>query len=120
LAAAAEHLAFDAFERLLEHGADVNAGDGAVLHAALASLDETMVEVVLYAGPNLDSDANSLFRTLLDTQPRDLYGAETDFSNWGADLMVLLLRHGARPAGPDVIDVFGRSRDGKRIIETAT
>jgi hypothetical protein len=119
LAAAAAHLAFGAFEWLLEHGADVNAGGGAVLNAAVASLDETMVETVLEAGADLGGCASQVFLTLLDTQPWDLYSAETDFSGWRAELIALLLRHGARPTGPDVIDAFKRNRDGKRILEAA-
>lgn len=119
LAAAAGHLSFGAFEWLLAHGADVNAGNGAVLNAAVASLDETMVEAVLEAGADLGTRASQVFCTALETRPWDLYSAETDFSSWRADIVALLLRHGARPAGPEVVGALQRTRDGEGIIEAA-
>jgi ankyrin repeat protein len=119
LAAAAGHLGFAAFEWLLEHGADINADNGAVLDAAVASLTEGMVEAVLAAGADPGGCANRVFLTALDASPWDLYSAETDFSGWRADIVALLLRHGARPAGLDVIDALQRADDGLSILDAA-
>jgi hypothetical protein len=119
LANAARHLSFGALEWLLDHGADINAGNGAALDAAVASLTEGMVEDVMAAGADLASCANRVFCTALDASPWDLYSVETDFRRFRADIIALLLRHGARPAGPGVIDALKRSEDGKRILEAA-
>jgi len=95
LAAAARHLAIDAFEWLLEHGAD--ARDKDVLAAAAASLDETMVELALAAGAGVDGSALPAFIAALDSTPWELYSVETEFFDWRVDVLALLLRHGVRP-----------------------
>lgn len=117
LAVAARHLSFGAFEWLLEHGADIHADDGAVLDAAVATLTKYMVEEVLGAGVDLGACANRVFHTALDTSPYDLYPEMDDFSARRVDIITLLLRHGALPAGADVIDTFRRARDGQSVIE---
>lgn len=117
LAAAARHLAFGAFEWLLEHGADIKAAYGAVLDAAVATLTEGMVEEVLKVGADLEACANEVFCTALGPPPYDLYPEKSDFSEWRADIIALLLRHGARPAGPDVVDALKRAREGRHVVE---
>lgn len=116
LAAAARGLAFGAFGWLLEHGADVGADDGAVLDAAVATLTEGMVEEVLAAGADPVTCASQVFRTALHASPSDLYPERGDFSDWRADIITLLLRHGARPDGPEAIDALKRAPDGQGII----
>jgi hypothetical protein len=117
LAGAARHLAFGAFEWLLEHGADIKAAYGDVLDAAVATLTEGMVEEVLKVGANLEACANQVFCTALGPPPYDLYPEKSDFSESRADIIALLLRHGARPTGPDVVEALKRARDGRRVIE---
>jgi hypothetical protein len=117
LAGAARHLAFGAFECLLEHGADIKASYGAVLDAAVATLTEGMVEEVLKVGADLETCANQVFRTALGPSPYDLYPEKSDFSEWRADIIALLLRHGARPAGSDVVDALRLAREGQSVIE---
>lgn len=100
LAAAARHLAIEAFEWLLEHGAD--ARDKTVLAAAAATLDETMVELALAAGAGVDGSALPAFLAALDSSPWELYSVETEFFDWRVDVLALLLRHGLRPAPPEL------------------
>ena len=95
LAAAARHLAIEAFEWLLEHGAD--ARDQDVLAAAASTLDETMVELALAAGAAVDGSALPAFLAALDSTPWELYSVETEFFDWRLDVLALLLRHGLRP-----------------------
>jgi hypothetical protein len=109
LAAAARHLASGAFEWLLEHGADINADHGAVLDAAVATLTEYMVEEVLEAGADLEACADQIFRTALDASPYDLYPEMDDFSDRRADIITLLVLHGARPASPEAVDALRRA-----------
>jgi len=116
LAAAARGLAFGAFEWLLEHGADIGADDGAVLDAAVATLTEGMVEEALAAGADPVTCASQVFRTALHASPSDLYPERGDFSDWRADIITLLLRHGARPAGPDAVEAVRSAPDGQDII----
>jgi hypothetical protein len=117
LAAAAGHLSFGTFDWLLERGAKVNARNGLVLNAAVATLNEGMVEAVLAAGAELRTCANQVFCTALETQPWDLYSIETDFDGWRADIIALLLRHGACPTGPEAVDALKRVREGRSIVE---
>jgi hypothetical protein len=117
LAGAARHLAFGAFAWLREHGAGVEACHGAVLDAAVATLTEGLVEEVLAAGAAPAACANRLFRTALAASPCDLYPEKSDFSEWQADIVALMLRLGARPAGPDAADALAQARTGKRIVE---
>lgn len=117
LAAAARHLSFGAFEWLLEHGADVRAHHDLVLDAAVATLTEGMVEEVLKVGANLEPCANQVFCTALGPAPYDLYPERCDFSDWRADIISLLLRHGARPNGPEVVDALRHAREGRSVIE---
>ncbi|MGJ7918687.1 hypothetical protein ACI48D_24860 [Massilia sp. LXY-6] len=117
LAAAARHLAFGAFEWLLEQGADIETHNGAVLDAAVATLTEGMVEEVLMAGANPRVCTNQVICTTLGPSPYDLYPEKSDFSEARADIFALLLRHGARPAGPEVVDALRQARDGRRVIE---
>jgi hypothetical protein len=117
LAGAARHLAFGAFEWLLEHGADIKAAYGDVLNAAVATLTEGMVEKVLKVGADLEACASQAFCTALGPSPYDLYPEKSDFSEWRADIITLLLRHGARPAGPEVVDALRLAREGQSVIE---
>jgi hypothetical protein len=118
LAEAAQHLAFGAFRWLLEHGADIKAACGVVLDAAVATLTEDMVEEVLKVGADFEACANQAFCTALRSSPYDLYPEKSDFSEWRADIIALLLRHGARPAGPDVVDALKRACEGRRVVES--
>lgn len=102
-AAAARNLGYEAFEWLLLHGADMRRHGQAALAAAIATLDETMVETVLAAGANLQGLADLAFRTALATQPWDLYSVEAKLPERRANLIALLLRHGARPVCPDLM-----------------
>jgi hypothetical protein len=56
-AAAARNLTYDAVDWLLELGTDVHANGVGVLLAAIASLDETMVDTVREAGTHLRVDS---------------------------------------------------------------
>ncbi|QNB00182.1 hypothetical protein [Massilia sp. Se16.2.3] len=67
LAAAARHLAFDAFEHLLGRGADARGAE--VLAAAVTSLDETMVEAVLAAGADVQAHACVALTAAFSAQP---------------------------------------------------
>jgi hypothetical protein len=40
-----------------------------------------------------------------------------DFSDRRADIIALLLRHGALPAGPGVVDALRGAREGQSVIE---
>jgi hypothetical protein len=115
LAAAARHLSFGAFGWLLEHGADIHADDGAVLDAAVATLTEYMVEEVLRAGADLQACANQVFRTALNASPYDLYPEMDDFSDRRADIISLLLRHGALPSCPEVVDALRGAHEGQSV-----
>lgn len=117
LSAAAGHLSFGAFEWLLEHGADIRTAGGAVLDAAVGTLTEGMVEEVLKAGADIATCANQVFCTALGPSPCDLYPEKSDFSEWRADIIALLLRHGARPTGPEVVDALRLAREGQNVIE---
>ncbi len=116
LAAAACHLAIEAFEWLLEHGAD--ARDRKVLAAAAASLDETMVELALAAGANVDGGALPAFLAALDSTPWDLYSVETEFFDWRIDVLALLLRHGVRPDA-DELDAALHGDERRREVMQA-
>lgn len=117
LAAAARHLASGAFEWLLDHGADIGEHSAAVLDAAVATMTEHMVEDVLEAGADLGACGNQVFHTALGASPYDLYPEMGDFSDRRADIITLLLRHGARPAGPEVVDALIHAREGRSVIE---
>jgi hypothetical protein len=116
LAAAARHLASGAFEWLLEHGADIREHGTAVLDAAVATLTGHMVDRVLEAGADLMACANGVFRTALNASPYDLYPEMDDVTDRRADMVTLLLRHGARPAGPEAVDALRRAPDGQNVI----
>ncbi|WP_296944005.1 hypothetical protein [uncultured Massilia sp.] len=117
LAQAARHLAWDAFDWLHAHGADARTADGSVLAAAAASLDETMLDMALAAGADPVDGALAAWRAALQTQPWDLYGAETDFTGWRAAIVAQLLRHGARPAGQEAAALLRAARDGRRVVD---
>lgn len=116
LAAAARHLASGAFEWLLEHGADIRGHGTAVLDAAVATLTGHMVDEVLAAGADLMACANDVFRTALNASPYDLYPEMDDVAGRRADMITLLLRHGARPTGPGAVDALRRAPDGRDVI----
>lgn len=118
LAAAARHLASDAFVWLLENGADIKKDNDAVLAAAVATLTGYMVEDVLEAGAELQPCANQLLGTALAATPYDLYPEMDDIQDRRADIMTLLLRRGAHPAGREAIEVLKSAPEGRSIIET--
>lgn len=101
--AAARQLAYDAFECLLRHGVDMRADGHSVLAAAVATFEETMVDMVLTAGADLHGMADSACRIVLDTQPWDLYSIEAELTGRRTHLIAALLRQGARPAGLEVV-----------------
>lgn len=115
LAGAARHLAYDAFDWLHEHGVDARDDEGVVLAAAVSTLDETTVELALAAGADPVAGALPAWRAALSTTPWDLYSAETEFTGWRADIVALLLRHGARPAGAVAIGALRAARDGRQV-----
>jgi hypothetical protein len=118
LAAAARHMAFGAVERLLERGVDPRTdGDGAILATAVASLDETMVEEVLAAGVDSRRSPAAALRAAFESQPWDLYSAENDFVRMRADVVALLLRHGARSDDDGVIDALTQASRGRRVVQ---
>jgi hypothetical protein len=117
LAAATRQLASGAFQWLLDHGADIGEHDAAVLDAAVATLTGHMVEDVLKAGADLGTCANQVFRTALHASPYDLYPEMDDFGDRRADIITLLLRYGARPAGPEAVAALRHAREGRSIIE---
>ncbi len=116
--AAARQLAYDAFECLLRHGVDMRADGHPVLAAAVATLDETMVDMVITAGADLHGIADSACRIALDTQPWDLYSIEAELTGRRAHLIAALLRQGARPAGLDVVG-SKLPHEAQRLMELA-
>ncbi len=115
LAAAARHLAIEAFEWLLEHGAD--ARDKDLLAAAASTLDETMVELALAAGADVDGCSLPAFLTALDSTPWELYSVETEFFDWRVDVLALLLRHGLRPDAGELAAALRGDERRREVIE---
>lgn len=112
LAAAAGHIAFEAFEWLLEQGAD--ARHPALLAAAASSLDETMVELALDAGAGVDGSALPAFLAALDSSPWDLYSVEAEFFDMRLAILALLQRRGLRPDAAELAAAMhGNARRGK-------
>lgn len=116
LAAAAGQLAWDAFDWLRARGAGSAGVDEAALVAAVSTLDATMIGMALAAGADARAGALAAWRSALETQPWDLYSAETSFTNWRVDALVLLLAAGARPDGAPAADVLGAARDGREVL----
>ena len=109
LAAAAAHLAIDAFEWLLEQGAD--ASHPVLLAAAASTLDETMVELALDAGAGVAGSALPAFLAALDNSPWDLYSVEAGFFEMRVAVLALLLRRGLRPGSAELAAaVHGNAR----------
>lgn len=106
LAAAAGHMAIEAFTWLREHGAD--ARHASVLAAAAATLDETMIELALHAGAGVEGSADAAFLAALDSQPWDLYSVESEFDEWRPAILALLWRHGLRA---DSVPLAARVQD---------
>jgi hypothetical protein len=44
---------------------------------------------------------------------------EAGLASRHVDMMVLLLRHGARPGGSDAFDALKKARDTRRVLEAA-
>jgi len=120
LTAAARNMAQEALTWLLEHGADVNAEGSAALLAAIASLNQTTVAMLLAAGADLEAASTLAFCTALTSRPHDLYSDESDLVDERANMIAFLVRHGAWPAGTDVIDALRTEWYGKRILAAAT
>jgi hypothetical protein len=112
-------MALEALAWLLGHGADVRAEGGTALVAAVASLDETTVEMLLAAGADLHACGSLAFRTALASRPHDLYSDESDLVDVRAGMVAFLLRQGLRPAGPEVIDALRSEYHGRRVIDAA-
>ncbi|WP_296945606.1 hypothetical protein [uncultured Massilia sp.] len=96
LEAAATNMAVAALGWLLDHGVPVNSGDCAALVAGVASLDETTIETLLATSADLHACDALAVRAALTSRPYALDSCESDLIDLRADMLALLLRHGAR------------------------
>ncbi|TQK03454.1 hypothetical protein [Herbaspirillum sp. SJZ107] len=119
LEAAARSMAVSALGWLLDHGVPVDAGDCAALVAGVASLDETTVETLLAAGADLHNCSALALRTALTSRPYELYSCESDLIDLRADMIGLLLRHGAGPDRAALTAALQDAADAAQVIEEA-
>jgi hypothetical protein len=117
LVAAASNFAAGAVDWLLAHGVKVNGESDAALIGAVASLDESMVETLLAAGANLHAQVELPLCMAARAQPQDLYNGEAEFIGERADMIALLLRHGADAAHPDFAAALRAAPDSRHVIE---
>jgi hypothetical protein len=119
LEAAATNMAVAALGWLLDHGVPVNSADCAALVAGVASLDETIVETLLAAGADLHACDALAVRTALTSRPYELYSCESDLIDMRADMLALLLRHGARLDHAALTAALEGAADATQVIEEA-
>lgn len=116
LKAAAAVAAHDAAEWLVVHGVNGAADLDSALLDAVATLDETMTELLLDAGADLHIGDGSALRIACAAHPFDLYNGETRFISQRADMLVLLARRGADLRDPRFHDALRRAGHGTALL----
>lgn len=116
LAAAASAGAHDTAEWLIAHGVN-GAGDlDAALVEAAATLDETMVDILLDAGADIHAADEQALCTACTAKPFELYNGETEFIHQRADMVILLARRGADLAHPRLSASLKLADHGQELL----
>lgn len=116
LVQAAAHAAHETAEWLLEHGVTAPEALDEALVAAVATLDETMVEILLDAGAGIDARDGLALRTACSARPVELYNGEARFVRHRADMLVLLTQRAARLNAPGLVLGLREANGGREVI----
>ena len=119
LIAAASGFAHDAVQWLLARGVDVRASEDAALVGAVAALDEPMVVTLLKAGADVHAADEEPLCMACRTLPEDLYNGADGFIEARADMLVLLVRHGANARHAAVTAALQHAKDGEVVLSKA-
>jgi hypothetical protein len=120
LQAAASNFAANAVDWLLAMGVNVHAEGDAALIGAIASLNESLVETLLMAGADVNAGDVDPLCTAATAQPAELFNGKDDFITERADMIVLLLRHGANAKHPAFNATLRTVPDGRDVVELLT
>lgn len=116
LSAAASSAAHGAVEWLIMHGSYSVDQLGAALIESVATLDETLTEMLLDAGADLGAVGEQALCTACGARPIELYNGATSFISQRADMMILLARRGADPASPRFIASLRLADNGQEVL----
>ncbi|MGZ5202465.1 MAG: hypothetical protein ACXWC4_22115 [Telluria sp.] len=116
LTAAASTAALDAAEWLIAHGVNGAAELDVALVEAVATLDETMTDLLLDAGADVHAADEQPLCTACAARPVDLYNGETVFVRQRADMILLLMARGANLGHPRFIASLRHAGDGQAVL----
>lgn len=116
LVAAASNFAPSAVEWLIARGVSVHWEQEAALIGAIDSLNEPMVETLLAAGADIHAGGELPLCTAAHAQPDDLYNGGTGFIGERAEMIALLLRHGADASHPAFAAALSTAPDAQEVL----
>ncbi|SAL49368.1 Ankyrin repeats (3 copies) [Caballeronia concitans] len=102
LTAAASTYSLDACDWLIESGADVQAGAGSALIAAVSTLSADLVQTFIEAGADASVNRQQALYTAFTADSAIYWPERSEFASDRADTILVLLTAGAKLAGMEV------------------